>query len=371
MSERFFAYDQVAIDASKIEEYDDPLFGPITVFKNVVIAREIVQPYVIDGVTKMAYKSRQELKDAFWTAEGMWAIASGHPQTAVIMDRDQMQGRTVNVRWTKGLVDPKTKRTNNRGIIADLQVFNNKVSPEVLSDMKSGLRHDVSIGFFFSHDDTPGMVEEDGHPLNGTAYDYVQRKIAINHTAFALDKGRCPMPYCGIGADEVKMIIAGDPFGKWETFEECVKEIMKENPDYTREQAEGTCGKIEKRSKEKKDMFKTVLENIRDEIDTVLSQFEDVEEDAGTPKTDAERAMAHFNISKEKWAAMSAEEKAAKIKELPNRGKRIKGDEGEDIVDENMSNEEDLPGLLAFYTLTQENWDTLLDEGIPCSTRHE
>ena len=292
----------------------------------------------------------------------MWAIANGHPQTAVIMDRDQMQGRTVNVRYSKSLVDPKTKRTNNRGIVADLQVFNNKVAPEVLSDMKSGLRHDVSIGFFFSHDDTPGMVEEDGHPLNGTAYDYVQRKIAINHTAYALDKGRCPMPYCGIGADEVKMRFAADPVGPYETFGECVAAIMKKNPDYTREQAEGTCGKMEKQTKEKKDMFKTVLENIRSEIDAVLLQLEAVEKDAGTPKTEAERAMAHFNISKEKWEQMSAEEKAAKIKELPKRGEGLKRDEDETIVDENMSNEDDLPGLLAFYTITAENWDALEED---------
>ena len=63
-NERFFAYDQVSIDASKIEEYEHDLFGPITVFKDVVIAREIVHNYT-DG---NAYKPASELKDAFWTA---------------------------------------------------------------------------------------------------------------------------------------------------------------------------------------------------------------------------------------------------------------------------------------------------------------
>ena len=37
--ERIFAYDQVSVDVSKIEEYEHPLHGPITVFKDVVIAR--------------------------------------------------------------------------------------------------------------------------------------------------------------------------------------------------------------------------------------------------------------------------------------------------------------------------------------------
>ena len=361
MSERFFEYDQVEIDASKIEEYEHDIFGPVTVFKDVVIAREIVQPYVVDGKTKMAYKPAKELEDSFWTAEGMWAIASGHPDTAIIMDRDQMQGRTVNVRFSKSLKDIKTKRPNNRGTVADLHVFNNKVAPELLEDMLSGKRHDVSIGFFFNKDNTPGIIEEDGHPLKGAAYDYVQRKIAINHTAFALESGRCPMPLCGIGADEITKLVTGDPFGKWETFEECVKEIMRENPDYTREQAEGTCGKIEKRSKEKKDMFREVLENMKNEIDAVLSKFDDIEEDAGTPKTEAERAMAHFNVSEEKWAALSEEEKQEYISKLPSRGEGLKKDNGETIVDENMSTEEDLPRLLAFYRITAENWDAFED----------
>jgi len=351
MSERFFEYDQVAIDASKIEEYQHDVLGPVTVFKDVVIAREIVHGYQ-DG---NAYKPAAELEAAYWTAEGNWAIASGHPDTAVIMDRDQMQGRTVNVRFSKSLNDPKTKRPNNRGVVADLEVFNNKVPPEVLADMKSGKRHDVSIGFFFNKDETPGVIEEDGHPLRGAAYDYMQTKIAINHTAFALEAGRCPMPFCGVGADEIAKHIAGDPFAGYKNFAECVKKNQdKDDP-------EAYCGAIQAKVEKSKDMFREVLENMRNEIDEVLSKFDDVEEDAGTPKTEAERAMAHFNISEEKWSEMSAEEKAAKIKALPPRGEGLKRDGEESIIGKTMS-DEDLSGLLAFYTLTRENWDELLDE---------
>ena len=309
-NERFFAYDQVSIDASKIEEYEHDLFGPITVFKDVVIAREIVHNYK-DG---NAYKPASELKDAFWTAEGMWAISIGHPDTAVIMDRDQMHGRTVNPRYSKSLIDPKTKRPNNHGIVVDLEVFNNKVTPEVLEDMKNGKRHDISIGFFFNKDETPGIIEEDGHPLKGTSYDYVQRKMAINHTAFALEAGRCPMPFCGIGADEIAMHITGDPFGKWKTMTACIKEIMKENPKYTKEQAAATCATIEKKSKAKKDIV-DMLNSWKASIDEVLSKFEDEELKKG---------------------------------EHP-------------IVDDAMSVETPPKELLAFYTLSTKSWDTLFE----------
>ena len=353
--ERRFAYDQVTIDSSKMEEYEHALFGPTTVFKDVVIAREIVHPYD-DG---MAYKPADELEGSYWTADGMWAIASGHPKEAIIMDRDQMQGKTMNVRFSKSLLDPKTRRPNNRGIVSDLHVFNKKVAPEILADMKSGKRHDVSIGFFFSKDETPGVIEEDGHPLKGMTYDYVQRRMAINHTAFALEAGRCPMPFCGLGADELTKQITGDPFGEYRDFKDCVaKNQDKDDP-------EAYCATIERKIKEarkkKNDALRDAVESMIGELRMVLSKFDVIEEDAGKPKTEAERAMAHFNISEEKWGEMSEEEKKKKIAELPPRGEGLKRDEGETIVDENMS-DEDLSGLFEFYTLSQENWDMLEED---------
>ena len=305
---RYFEYDHVSLDTAKIENRNDPVHEPLTVFKDVVISREIIHAYT-DGI---AYKPADELKNAAWTAEGMWAIAGAHPKDAIIMNRDEIHGRTVNARFSKSLIDPKTKRPNNKGIVADLEIFNNKVSPEILADMKEGKRHDVSIGFFFSRDETPGMISEDGHPLKGGVYDYVQRKMTINHTAFALEAGRCPMPFCGVGADEIAMHITGDPFGGYKNFGECVaKNQDKDNP-------EAYCGAIKAKTEEKKDMFKTVLENIKSEIDEVLSNFDELEE--------------------------------------------LKKDEGETIVDEAMSDVDDLSGLLAFYRLTQKSWDGLLDE---------
>lgn len=268
MSERILAYDQVEIDSSKMEHYDHDVFGPVTVFKDVVIAREIVHEYK-DG---FAYKPADELEAAFWTATDRWAIAGGHPDSAVIMDRDQIHGRTTNVRFTNSLIDPKTKRPNNRGIIADLEVFDNKVAPETLESMKNGTKTDVSIGFFFSMDKTPGKIEDEKHPLNGISFDYVQRNLSIDHTAFALEKGRCPMPFCGIGADEITMRITGDPFAGYKNFAECVKKNQdKEDP-------KAYCGAIKAKVEAKKDVFKTALENMKSEIEAVLVQFEDSEE---------------------------------------------------------------------------------------------
>jgi hypothetical protein len=336
---RFFEYDQVSLDAAKIETRTDKVHGPVTIFKDVVISREIIHPYT-DGI---AYKPAEELRDAAWTAEGMWAIAGGHPKDAVIMDRDEIQGRTVNARFSKSLIDPKTKRPNNKGIVADLEIFDNKVAPEILEDMKNGKRHDVSIGFFFHRDETPGIISEDGHPLKGGAYDYVQRKMTINHTAFALEAGRCPMPFCGVGADEIAQHIANDPFAGFKNFAECVRKnqdkenpeaycgsikaktkrdaciagVMAANPGYTEKQADAICQE-EMGSFDARDLFRGVLENMRGEIDVVLSKFDDVEE--------------------------------------------LKRDEEESIQDQLMSEEIDLAGLLAFYRLTEKSWDGLLDE---------
>jgi len=358
MTDRLFAYDQIELDASKVEEYNHPVHGPTTLFREVVLAREIVQDYE-DG---RHYKPADELEAAYWTADGMWAIAGGHPDTSIIMNRDQMQGKTLNPSFSKSLIDPKTKRPNNRGILADLEVYNNKVPADVLNDLKSGKKRDVSIGFFFSQDKTAGTIMDDGHPLKGSSYDFVQRKIAINHTAFALEAGRCPMPFCGIGADEIKRQIAGDPFGKWQSMSECIKDIMEENPDYTEEQAAATCAVIEKRSKAKKDAFKTALENMKKEIEAALSHFESPEEDVeeglkeeDTPKSDAERAMAHFNISEEKWSTLSEEEKQGYIDKLPERGEGLKEEDTEIVGD--MSIQE----VKEHFRLSDKSWDNLLD----------
>jgi len=381
MAERRWSSDVVEIDASRIETRHDDIFGPVTIFKDVVIARAIVHEYD-DG---MAYKPGKELGEGYWTADGMWSTSGGHPATAVISTRDEIHGRTVNVRFSKSLKDIKTGRPMNRGILADLEVFDNKVSPELLSDLKNGKKSDVSIGFFFDYDDTPGVVDdEEDQALKGTAYDYVQRNITINHIAFGIDSGRCSMPYCGIGADGTIREATGDPVGHWKTFEACVAAIMKQNPKYTKKQAEGTCGKIEAKQKEKdfkstdddnlsmKATIKKQRNIIRDRNDVIkslgaalrqqtnaidilildaetqLDATELVKDDLVeeeyqgnlTNMTASERAKRFHNINDDEWLALTEAEKEDYIGKLPpekkKEGETNKDGDCEDCDDEQI-----------------------------------
>jgi len=91
------------------------------------------------------------------------------------------------------------------------------VPEKVVEQIKDNTLKDVSIGFTFEHDMTKGE-------WNGTAYDYVQRNIFLQHVAAPLEKGRCPSPICGIAVDK-KIQITGDP---WEETEEYVRSGHKE-----------------------------------------------------------------------------------------------------------------------------------------------
>lgn len=232
MSEKIYQEDQILLDVNKITTDTDQIHGKTTVFHDVVIASELVQPYS-DGA---AYKARDELEAYAWTAEGRHIILGRHPESAIISDRSQVHGRTENVRYSKSLTDPATKRPNRAGVIADLVIYDEKAPPELLEGMKNGVKRDVSIGFFFQKDATPGEY-------NGMAYDYVQRNMFHDHLAAAIDQGRCPSPYCGLGADELKTYI-GDPFAGFANFAECERKIREENPDLSDEAVERICGSL-------------------------------------------------------------------------------------------------------------------------------
>ena len=289
MSNRLFVRDQAKLDASKIETDTDPIHGPTTIFKDVVIASEIVHEYD-DG---FAYKPAEELEKAYWTWEGRWAIADAHPEKGLLMDIDNIQGKTVNLRFVKNLNDHKTGRPNRRGILADLVVFDNKTPPETLTAMKNGTKRDVSIGFFFTKDPTPGN-------WNGDDYLYAQRAFMGDHTAYGLEMGRCNFPNCGIGADE--LVATGDPFAGHSSFEACIKSIMKENPDYTREQAAGTCAEIEKRSKEKHKKDAGVKYNmekvseLKSKVNEILSELDDLVEETVEEETAEDYPSKEYSL---------------------------------------------------------------------------
>lgn len=313
MSEKcLYQEDRIELAPEKVTTIDDPIHGPITIFHDVVIASEMVQPYP-DG---KAFKCRDELEAYAWTVEGRWVKAGSHPEDAIISDRNDVNGRTVNAHYVKNLKDPKTQRPNRAGVRADIHVFNKKVPPELLEGMKKGTKCDVSIGFFYTADKTAGTVA-DG-PFQGEAYDYVQRSMFHDHLAVGLNEknGRCPSPYCGLGADEiVKRTITGDPFAGFSNFEDCVSKIMKENPDYSKEQAVKTCGMLKAKHEDIMEYDK------RQNILAILSalQAECLKEDARLEQSGELESIKAVNMSEKiaEYAVLSAKKMVdEKVKEL-------------------------------------------------------
>ena len=95
----------------------------------------------------------------------------------------------------KGVVEkPFFDRDKIRAI---LNFDKNRCPPDFLEDIrkaeaKQGSPKDVSIGFYYDADYTPGT-------WRGQRYDMVMRNIVIDHVAAGVWRGRCSWPDCGIG----------------------------------------------------------------------------------------------------------------------------------------------------------------------------
>jgi len=193
------------VDATKIiEDSDDFLVMPAR------FAREGVFPYP-EG---KAFKPASELKEAAWTGEGAWIVAEKHPDTLIVTLRDEIKGKAENVKFTEKI----------NGIVGNLRFFKAKCDAKFLEEVKSGKRKDVSLGFFYDFDATPGQ-------WNGEKYDFVQRNILIDHVAAGVPVGRCPSPYCGIAVDSFIRKVAADP---WEETGEYIRSGHKEPSDTCR-----------------------------------------------------------------------------------------------------------------------------------------
>jgi len=173
------------VDASKIvEDSDEFLVVP------AIIAREGVFPYP-EG---KAYKPAAELKEAAWTAEGAWVVAEKHPDTVILTVRDDIKGKVENTKFCDKV----------NGILGNLRFFKAKCDAGFLDEIKTGKRKDVSLGFFYDFDPTPGK-------WNDQTYDFVQRNILVDHVAAGVPVGRCRSPYCGIAVDSLIRKVALDP----------------------------------------------------------------------------------------------------------------------------------------------------------------
>jgi len=304
--------DRAELTPERISTADDPVHGPITVFHDVVIASEMVQPYP-DG---KALKSRDELEAYAWTVEGRWVKAGSHPEDAIISTRVDVNGRTVNAHFVKNLKDPKTQRPNRAGVRADIQIFNKKVSPELLEGMKAGTRRDVSIGFFYTADNTAGTVA-DG-PFQGEAYDYVQRSMFHDHLAVGLNNkdGRCPSPYCGLGADAItSKSLTNDPFAGFKNWDVCISKVMAENPKLSKEAAANICGSLKKKHEDAVDFGK--MQNILAIAKAILIEID--RETGALEKSGELEKVKEINLDKflsEYTIQATAKQIDAKIKEL-------------------------------------------------------
>jgi hypothetical protein len=173
------------VDVSKIvEDSDEFLVVP------AIIAREGVFPYP-EG---KAYKPAAELKEAAWTAEGTWVVAERHPDTIVLTVRNDIKGKVEGAKFCEKI----------NGILGNFRFFKAKCDAAFLAEIKSGKRKDVSLGFFYDYDATPGKWNEE-------PYDFVQRNILVDHVAAGVPVGRCRSPYCGIAVDALIRKVALDP----------------------------------------------------------------------------------------------------------------------------------------------------------------
>jgi len=213
MVERKLGFDRATLGDKVIEETDQVLVMP------AVIARELVQDYP----TGKAYKPADELEKAAYTADGRWVATMEHPETGLLTRRSDIKGRMGKPVFRKDIMDPKTKRPKVRGISTEITWFKDKVPKQLIDDVKSGVLKDVSIGFTYEEDDTPGEFE-------GEHYDFAQRNIFIDHVVAPCPQGRCPSPFCGIGVDAVIQTqkIAGDP---WEETEQYIRSGHREPGD--------------------------------------------------------------------------------------------------------------------------------------------
>jgi len=370
---RTIVTDYAPLEDAKIIQDDDKYL-----IVKAVIASEIVQQYS-DG---WAYKPADELEKAMWTASGVPIRALAHPRGSHIDDVEDVNGRVENPVFRKDLIDPKTKRPCRRGIETDLKFFRanapevtagpfKPISDATVESIRKGELRDNSIGFSCNKDYTSGTWQ-------GQHYDFVQRKILINHLAAPIPKGRCPAPYCGIAVDSV------DEQDMWEETEEnirsghgekkegmeCrttdfegklpegIKAIYCHMPDseewwiqsylfpksnFTMEEAKAWFSKHgSKDSSELEAYFGCPICQKIDEIGLpevtkrlIISYGEDVmkviEGKDQPPKTDVERAKQHFGLSDEEWNALSDEEKKALIAKLPPLG--TGRTDTEDVID--------------------------------------
>lgn len=153
---------------------------------------ELVLPGVLarEGVLRYAqgraYRAADELQKSLFTFEGAWVVGGKHPETWVLMDPELIGGRVDQVEWD----------AENRLVRGRVHLLKAKVSADFLAAIKAGVLSKNSIGFMYEEDWTPGL-------FNGEQYDFVQRKILVDHVAVGVPLPRDPG--CTLGVDSAEV----------------------------------------------------------------------------------------------------------------------------------------------------------------------
>lgn len=177
---RKFHVDKCTFDAdAKVSENAEYLtVDPVT------FIREGVYPYD-DG---KAYKPGSELAAAV-ESSGDLRILWDHPQERVVTSHTQVKGFASGIHAEKDNHGVKIK-----GV---MRFYKKTMTADQIELIRSKLRRDVSLAFYYTEDRTPGS-------WNGQRYDYKQQDFLFDHVA-SVDHGRCPYPMCGIGVDAGKV----------------------------------------------------------------------------------------------------------------------------------------------------------------------
>jgi len=169
------------IDSTKIAETDS----------EVIIPAKITRECVLQYKEGKAYRPKDELRKSAFMFDGAWLVSGQHPPEMLITKPEDVSGRLKNTVWDE-----------KEGLVSgDACLYKAKNTPQFLADVKSGKLKDVSIGFLYHDDWTPGEFQ-------GQKYDFVQRDIVPNHVAVGVPQGRCPSPACGLTVDMARATCA-------------------------------------------------------------------------------------------------------------------------------------------------------------------
>jgi hypothetical protein len=185
-------------EAAFISKIDDQNFIAEDTDAALKVRAVIIKEGVYQFPEGMCLLSRQELKNATRTARAAKVTIKDHPPGRVVMNQAEMAG-----------IVEKPYYDLNR-IRATLSFDKELCPPDFLNAIKERSLRDVSIGFYYTADMTPGE-------WNGKHYDLAMRNIVIDHVAAGVIKGRCSYPDAGIGLNAVMSTAALAKVGAIET----------------------------------------------------------------------------------------------------------------------------------------------------------